>query len=40
MVELPKNFGMHDWKKIEIHRGDRDPPEAAGKIGASCLIEK
>ena len=40
MVELPENRGMYYCKNVEIYRGDQDKPEAAGKIGAYCLIEK
>ena len=40
MLELPKNYGMYDCKNVEIYRGDQDKPEAAGKIGAYCLIEE
>jgi hypothetical protein len=38
MVELPANYGMYDCKNVEMYRGD--PPEAAEKIGAYCLVEK
>jgi len=31
---------MYYCKNVEIYRGDQDKPEAAGKIGAYCLIEK